>query len=416
VPLPLELPHQQQQQQGMVTPPPPIAAFAHVVELEALFIATSAGQLLLLHTALAAAQRTSTSSNDQAAPGAEVDAVEEVDVVQGGVAAAGWSPNGELLAVLGHSGLLLVMNKASEDKSGCGMKASQALLAAQTHAYSASHHCLRQRWPRHAMQEWDVLAEVSVPPPAATGSADAAEQQQQPALLSASLTWRGDSNYLATNTLWGDSSSSSSSSSSSRRLLHIWDREGCQLHATGQHAPGLASAVAWQPNSRHLFAAAAVPPPAAAAAAGGGGGQQLRTAPHQRVVSAAKTAAKTAAAAQLQQQQQPDASWTQHIVLYERNGLQHGGFDVPSGCQAGQDSSSSSSSEHQQQAGLVIHSLHWSSDSKLLAVVLAPRRTQQQQEDELSGWVPHEWRLQVTARGCSEASSGAHMLHPRALT
>jgi hypothetical protein len=69
----------------------PIAAFVHVVELDALFIAASNGQLLLLDTVSRA--------------------VDEVGVVTGGVAAAGWSPNGEQLAVLGCNGLLLTMNK-----------------------------------------------------------------------------------------------------------------------------------------------------------------------------------------------------------------------------------------------------------------------------------------------------------------
>lgn len=62
-----------------------------MVELDAVFIATSSGQLLLLDTA-----------------SREVD---EVGVVQGGVAAAAWSPNGEQLALLGFNGLLLIMNK-----------------------------------------------------------------------------------------------------------------------------------------------------------------------------------------------------------------------------------------------------------------------------------------------------------------
>jgi hypothetical protein len=74
----------------------PVAAFAHVVELDALFIAASNGQLLLLDTSTR-----------------EVD---EVGVVTGGVAAAGWSPDGEQLAVLGFNGLLLIMNKVG---SGC---------------------------------------------------------------------------------------------------------------------------------------------------------------------------------------------------------------------------------------------------------------------------------------------------------
>lgn len=231
-----------------------------------------------------------------------------------------------------------------------------------------------------------MLSEVAVPPP---------QPDQQ--LLSASLTWRGHSSYLATNTCWGSNDSSTADGSSSSRVLHIWDRETGQLHATGQAAAGLSAAVAWQPNCRHLFAAAAVPPPASAAAAGQ---PQLRAAPHQRVVSAAKTAppgtaAAAAATAATSAQQQPDSSWQQHIILYERNGLQHGGFDVPTFSDSSSDDSSGSGSD------VVIHSLYWSSDSRLLAVVLAPEaavRRQQQQQGSGEGAVPHEWRLQLWCR------------------
>jgi hypothetical protein len=62
-----------------------------VLELDAVFVACSSGELLLLHTASRA--------------------VEEVGVVQGGVAAAGWSPDGELLVLLGYNQGLLMMNK-----------------------------------------------------------------------------------------------------------------------------------------------------------------------------------------------------------------------------------------------------------------------------------------------------------------
>jgi elongator complex protein 1 len=226
-------------------------------------------------------------------------------------------------------------------------------------------------------------------------------------LLSATLTWRGDSKYFATNTLW-TAASSSSSSSGACRLLHIWDREDCQLHSTAQAAAGLAAPIAWQPNSRHLYAAAAVAQDshqqAAATAGFDSRGQPLKAAPHQQPGVPSWPAVEAAAAAAAggstphQQQQQQQAScgvdaaggnWLQHVLLYERNGLQHGGFDVPTYSQA---SSSSSSS------GLVIHALHWSSDSELLAVVLAPAGAGRQKAagaGDDSSSATHEWHLQV---------------------
>lgn len=62
--------------------------------------------------------------------------------------------------------------------------------------------------------------------------------------------------------------------------LRIWEREGCELHALGAAPKGLHPVLAWQPNGRHLYAAHPQ-------------GQHHR------------------------------------VVLYETNGLEHGGFDVP---------------------------------------------------------------------------------------
>lgn len=63
--------------------------------------------------------------------------------------------------------------------------------------------------------------------------------------------------------------------------LRVWQTEGCALHAVGKATSmGLYTVLAWQPNGRHLYAAHA-------------------QGNHHRV------------------------------ALYETNGLEHGGFDVP---------------------------------------------------------------------------------------
>ena len=63
-------------------------------------------------------------------------------------------------------------------------------------------------------------------------------------------------------------------------MIRIWEREGGRLHAVGEHAAGLSGPIAWQPNGRHLFAACR------------------------------------------------RADGQPGILLYESNGLQHGGFDI----------------------------------------------------------------------------------------
>lgn len=68
--------------------------------------------------------------------------------------------------------------------------------------------------------------------------------------------------------------------SSTANSLRIWEREGCELHAVGKAPQGLHPVLAWQPNGRHLYAAHPV-------------GKHHR------------------------------------VALYETNGLEHGGFDIP---------------------------------------------------------------------------------------
>ena len=114
-------------------------------------------------------------------------------------------------------------------------------------------------------------------------------------------------------------------------VVRVWDSEGGALHAVGEAAPGLLAPLAWQPNGRHLYAAAApVPaaqPPAPAgptargrAQAGGGG-------PAQGKAAAAPGGAQDRSAGA---EQGAPASGSARVLLFERNGLRHGGFDLPS--------------------------------------------------------------------------------------
>jgi elongator complex protein 1 len=66
----------------------------YVLELDALMIALSSGDLMLLHVETAEA--------------------EDIGTIQGGIAIASWSPDGELVAVVSRTGNLILMNKASK--------------------------------------------------------------------------------------------------------------------------------------------------------------------------------------------------------------------------------------------------------------------------------------------------------------
>ena len=63
-------------------------------------------------------------------------------------------------------------------------------------------------------------------------------------------------------------------------VVRVWEHGGCALHAVGEAAEGLSGPLTWQPNGRHLYAAAC-------------------------------------------------SEGRQRVLLYERNGLRHGGFEVP---------------------------------------------------------------------------------------
>lgn len=114
----------------------------------------------------------------------------------------------------------------------------------------------------------------------------------------AAISWRGDGKFVATSVSPGSLPDSDTSTEGTElrsttdvqpspvaTKMQIWERENFQLHADGEAADGLLPVLAWQPNGRHLYAA-----------------QQ------------GSTAAR--------------------VALFERNGLQHGGFDVPVGGEA----------------------------------------------------------------------------------
>ncbi len=105
----------------------------------------------------------------------------------------------------------------------------------------------------------------------------------------------------------------------------MWDRSTFEQHSVAVETASLLPALCWQPNGRHIF-----------------------------------TAQKTSKGSESQCHQK--------VLLYERNGLAHGGFDLLPG------------------SGDVA-ALRWSPDSELLAVLLSP-------ESEASS----SWTLQVWHR------------------
>lgn len=169
-----------------------------------------------------------------------------------------------------------------------------------------------------------------------------------------------------------------SGADAAKATVRIWERQTGELHASGETAPGLLAAAAWQPNGRHLFVASSVAGPASV------GGEVEVRAPAVQTDAAARTPsrpqegdneqARLATAEgiahvgawkrELRRRQAEreaaggssgaaaDRPAAGAVLLFERNGLRHGGFELPAA------------------EGACIEQLAWSPDSEFLAVVL----------------------------------------------
>lgn len=190
--------------------------------------------------------------------------------------------------------------------------------------------------------------------------------------------------------------------------VRIWDRQTGELHASGEAAAGLLPTAAWQPNGRHLYVASSVAGPAAVgdeaevrapAAQGGaspaklpqsGDGEQARLAAAEGIAHVGawkrelrRRQAERAAAGGGSPAVAGHAS-AGAVLLYERNGLRHGRFELPA------------------VQGSCIEQLAWSADSEFLAVVL-------REDGEHSEWVGQGTGAQLWAPGRKpwlHASSG----------
>eukprot|EP00798_Chlamydomonas_sp_ICE-L_P030382 gene30382-35390_t len=170
-----------------------VVSMCFVVELEALCIGLSSGELLLLRC------------NNEGG----VDEVEEVGGIEGGLCALEWSPDGEVFAAISGAGRLLVMNL-----------------------------------------EWELLFESSLP-----GVESADGDGCPPDLMTdAQISWRGDAKFFATSTrvVIG----SQPASITPPRGIHVWDRSEGVVHSKAEGANLYSPVLAWQPNGRHLYTAA----------------------------------------------------------------------------------------------------------------------------------------------------------------
>ena len=181
--------------------------------------------------------------------------------------------------------------------------------------------------------------------------------------------------------------------------VRVWERDALELHSVGEAAPGLLPTAAWQLNGRHLYVAqlqqgellpeaeagAGPSSSTAGAALGGAAGAsrqqqqqgQGRQQPDQQ--QQAEQAVKHVGAwkRELRRQQEAarQAGEQQHavsVLLFERNGLQHGGFGVPTPADSPLAASAAArgANGYCGASGGTIVEMAWSTDSELLAVVV----------------------------------------------
>ncbi|KAH7624735.1 putative Elongator complex protein 1 [Nannochloris sp. 'desiccata'] len=311
-----------------------ITAAVFSPDLGTLTLGLSSGHLLLLHTS----------------PG---PSLEEVGVLEGGVVAASWSPDGEALAVLSGAGQLLLMTST-----------------------------------------WDLLWETPVinnrpeypQPTSLPGPGPDPGSEVQLSRNTAAMSWRGDGKYLATCT--DDSFSGSGNGSVSISRVRVWDRESGELHALGESVDGVQSVLAWQPNGRHLYVAQHNIPLKdnleKTSTSSSSGIQNIGTirengeAPEQQQRGAQGQAPEVrhvgAWKRELRRREEAakaagGTASPNQILLFERNGLQHGQFDVPHFIKSDQSNKDKVSSNDDNV--VIIESLVWSPDSDVLAVVLS---------------------------------------------
>eukprot|EP00887_Chlorella_sp_A99_P002271 scaffold10.g2271.t1 len=272
-------------------------------------------------------------------------------------------------------------------------------------------------------EEWELVAEVPLlsyrhdTPAAAAASAAAAAQrrggaaphsterreegegdeEEEEVHLGAgdvAITWRGDGLFFATVSRdspreWRHGEWTRARASAA--TVRVWDRDACELHSVGEAAPGLLPAAAWQPNGRHLYVAQLTQQEhqeggaeaGAPAAPGGGSAAAGEDEAAVRHVGAWKRELRR------RQEAAAAAGGQRHaaaVLLYERNGLQHGEFAVPTPADApagtgsavpggaapgGSGAAANGLQLNGGGGGAGIAQLAWSSDSELLAVVVA---------------------------------------------
>ncbi len=146
-------------------------------------------------------------------------------MVPDGVAAAAWSPDQELLAVVTLARNFVMLNKDFDPVVETAISGSGFGAAAPVNV----------GWGKVETQFQGAAGKLAQQPPPAVLPAGRVQGDDG----SPRLAWRGDGDYVVLSTLDSDAADG-------RRVLRVWNRDSV-LQATGEAVPGLEAPLAWRP-------------------------------------------------------------------------------------------------------------------------------------------------------------------------
>ncbi|OAA67232.1 IKI3 family protein [Niveomyces insectorum RCEF 264] len=245
--------------------------------------------------------------------------IEIVGSVDPGIAAARWSPDEEVLALVTVGGALLLMSRGFETIGETAL--TPADLAVSKHV---SVGWGKKETQFHGRGAAKAMRDPTIPEHVDEGTLSPADDG-----AAVTISWRGDGEYVAVNAveqIVEDSEDNDDRRRRRRRVVRVYNREGV-LDSASEPVDGLESCLSWRPA-----------------------GNLMATV--QR-----KLSSTTATATPTDENTAGGVPFT--IVFFERNGLRHGQFDLRPPSVAVADAAAGDE-------GPV--SLAWNTDSTVLAV------------------------------------------------
>lgn len=162
-------------------------------------------------------------------PQAGEEKVEIVGSVDAGISAAAWSPDEELLAITTRASTLLYMTREFENVTDVTLTSDDL---------KASNH-VSVGWGKKETQfkgkKARALRDPTVPETVDEGVLYAKDAKET------TISWRGDGNYVAINSIVSES----------RRVVRVFSREGV-LDSVSEPVDGLVGALSWRPAGNLL--------------------------------------------------------------------------------------------------------------------------------------------------------------------